>query len=507
MTPLPEEAPTRWATLQRAFGAEVRSLAAARMALAAILLFDLAQRARFLEAWQTDAGPVPREAVLRVLGQEAWPLSLHLLGGGTGLATLLLAVHAAVAIALLAGYRTRAATALAFLLTVSLHHRNPAILQAGDVLLRMSLFWGLFLPWGDAWSLDARRRRGTAPRGTWIASAGTAAFLLQLAFVYWFSALLKVDRTWLADGSAVWMALNVDAWATGIGTWLRTLPPGLLAGLTWLSLAIEAFGPFLIFLPASGRLRPAAFVLFAGFHLSLGAALTLGTFQWIPVAAWLAVLPGWCWDRLGLRAAPEDAALRGARLPTALGATAALVLALVAWQNLGTVEPAAGPPAPLLRAMRTLGLAQRWGMFAPHPGTGDGWIVARATWPDGRAGDLMRDGAPVTWEKPSRLSASLPNQHWRKYAIEWPTAARRPYRPYFTDYLCRTGGSLGPGRGAGGGRPALVEVFWVLELTRFDHQVSRPVPVQFDVSRCDVPAARRQAYPTPRVPALDPLPR
>jgi hypothetical protein len=33
--------------------------------------------------------------------------------------------------------------------------RNPYILSGGDVLLRVVVFWAMFLPLGDRYSLDA----------------------------------------------------------------------------------------------------------------------------------------------------------------------------------------------------------------------------------------------------------------------------------------------------------------------------------------------------------------
>ena len=61
-------------------------------------------------------------------------------------AALLFLVAAAGAGALLLSYRTRLATLLSWVLLVSVQNRNPLLGQGGDDLLRMLLFWGLFLP-------------------------------------------------------------------------------------------------------------------------------------------------------------------------------------------------------------------------------------------------------------------------------------------------------------------------------------------------------------------------
>jgi len=70
---------------------------------------------------------------------DAWPAILFIIAG-------------LAALALLAGMRTRLATLVSFVLLLSLHNRAPILLQGGDILLLLLLFWALFLPWGERWS-------------------------------------------------------------------------------------------------------------------------------------------------------------------------------------------------------------------------------------------------------------------------------------------------------------------------------------------------------------------
>ena len=53
------------------------------------------------------------------------------------------------------GYRARLATIACWFLVMSIHNRNPMILSAGDILLRLLLFWAMFLPLGARYSVDA----------------------------------------------------------------------------------------------------------------------------------------------------------------------------------------------------------------------------------------------------------------------------------------------------------------------------------------------------------------
>jgi hypothetical protein len=78
---------------------------------------------------------------------------------------VLFAIAALVAIALLVGYRTRLATVLLALLA-SLQARNPTLIQGGDNLLLLLLFWGMFLPLGARFAIDAALDRRAGGRRT-----------------------------------------------------------------------------------------------------------------------------------------------------------------------------------------------------------------------------------------------------------------------------------------------------------------------------------------------------
>ena len=127
--------------------------------------------------------------------------------------------------------------------------------------------------------------------------------LLQVAFVYWFSSLLKTDRCWFPDFTAVYYALSLDHFATAFG---RALLPdlGLLKALTASSLVMESFGPFAAFLSGllAWQFRTAVVFSFMAFHAGMALCLELGLFPWVCCVAWLAFLPGQCWDALRLPA-------------------------------------------------------------------------------------------------------------------------------------------------------------------------------------------------------------
>lgn len=138
----------------RPFELDLRSLAVFRVGLGLLLLCDLVNRAWWLRAHYTDWGVMPREALLDTLWDRAW-MSVHLFSGTFAPTAILFVLSGAVAVALLVGFRTTIATALSWFLLISLHARNPIVLQGGDIIFRLLLFWAIFLPLGARWSIDA----------------------------------------------------------------------------------------------------------------------------------------------------------------------------------------------------------------------------------------------------------------------------------------------------------------------------------------------------------------
>ena len=290
---------------QQRFGLDLRSLALFRILFGLLLLVDLAARLTDLRVFYSDAGVLPRVDLLgRVAtGSTPWLVSLHMVSGLWGVQLLLFAVSAFCAFCLLIGYRTRLFTLLSWVLLVSLHNRNLTILNAGDLLFRVLLFWSLFLPLGARCSVDAAMkapvRAGPGNRNDRTWSVPAFCFMAQVTILYWATALLKNHPVWTGDLTAVWYALQLDYMALPLGVLLRELPSGLLEALTRTTLLVEFLVPVLIWIPfLVGPLRLAACIVMIGMHLAFTATLQIGLFSWVCSAMWLALLPPWVWDRL-----------------------------------------------------------------------------------------------------------------------------------------------------------------------------------------------------------------
>ena len=142
--------------LSDVFGIDTRSLAVFRIGLALTILLDLVLRAQDLGAHYTDAGVLPRALLAAEVGSRIpWApvllnLNPHFLFGGLIGQALVFVAAGATAVLLLVGWRTWWVTVASWILLASLHGRNPGVLNTGDVVLRMLLFWSMFLPLGVA---------------------------------------------------------------------------------------------------------------------------------------------------------------------------------------------------------------------------------------------------------------------------------------------------------------------------------------------------------------------
>jgi hypothetical protein len=319
---------SRLERIQETFGIDLRSLGVLRILLGVMLLVDYAVRAASLKAHYTDYGVLPT-AYQEAFGLRPYPgrFSFHMWSGESGLQVFLFALAALFALALIIGYRTKISLLMSLVLMISVQNRNIEIETGGDYLLRLVVFWALFLPLGARFSLDARAGRARPDKssgnlkGNQYFSVATIALIAQMAVVYFFSALHKNHPIWRVDHTAIHYALHIDSYDTWLGEILRQHRP-LTAALTRLTLGFEFVAPWTIFgagvlgllpglekafHPVQGSLRTLVTFSFVAFHVGLALSLSLGTFAWFAALIWLGLFPTWAWERL------ED--FRQGRLP------------------------------------------------------------------------------------------------------------------------------------------------------------------------------------------------
>jgi hypothetical protein len=259
------------------------------------VIYDLLHRSLDLTAHYTDDGIAPRDFVLQHLW-DPHAFSLHMITGTFFGIALLFLIHGVAAVGLLLGFRTRLMTFVVWLLLSSLHTRNTLILNGGDDLLRVILFFAIFLPLGARYSIDAALdlSKEDAGKSEVYTSPSTAVYYLQFICVYFFAALLKSGPEWRTQGTAIYYALSIDQLALPLGKALLGFPV-LMKVMTFVVWWVELLGGFIFLIPHP-LAKLAGILLVGALQTGFGLTLALGHFPWVNAIALLPFLPSLVWD-------------------------------------------------------------------------------------------------------------------------------------------------------------------------------------------------------------------
>ena len=265
-----------------------------------MILVDLWQRSLYLADHYSDWGLLPRGPLIsQFLDKEA--VSFHLFNGSVVFVGIMFALAAAAAVGLIIGWKTKLMTIVSWALLVSLHHRNPIILQSGDFLIRCILFWLIFVQTGSCYSVDAALRRHRQSKHQFTFPG--VILMLQVALMYLFAASLKNSPIWWPEGTATYYTLQLDQYTTSFGSWLGQFFQ-LNKILTFSVLLMEWLAAPLLLAPLFfgiklGRLvRLITIFILVGIHLGFAASLYIGLFPWIDLVSLLIFLPTFFWDRI-----------------------------------------------------------------------------------------------------------------------------------------------------------------------------------------------------------------
>ena len=294
------------------FALDLRALALFRMAMGALVLLDIVLRSRDLQAFYGDDGMLSRALYF----EQAWEWTgyhLFLASGSTAGLLALFAVWATAAACLMLGYQARLAGFITWYFVASIQLRNPMVMDGGDDLMRLLLFWTPFLPLSARWSVDSRNHPEWAGLPNAYRSVATVGLALQFFVLYLFAALLKSGDDWLVTGDALYYSLSIDQFATGLGKMLLGFPD-ILPVLTRAALGLEYLLAALLLLGAGIPLaRTAFYILAVSFHLAIAATLNFGIFMVVAIAGLTAFFPTSWLDRL----APQRDEAPTASLPPA----------------------------------------------------------------------------------------------------------------------------------------------------------------------------------------------
>ncbi len=429
--------------------ADLRSLALFRIIIGTLAALELLNNLPDLATFYTDQGILPRTVVMENI-EMGRIFAFHHMNGQLWFQVLLWAIGFASAVTLAVGYRTRLSTLLCWIFTLSIQERQPQVGYSVDVLYRMLLLYGIFLPLGARFSIDAilRPRRLLTQI---FQSPAVLGLYLQIASVYIFSVYLKHTGPVWNEGLGVYFALSTELNATAFGEWLLSHYPWMKT-MNNLTLIFESIVPLLIFIPwKKNGLRLLVFVDYAGFHLGMGFSLSVFYFQFIAIAGWTSTLPEQFWNffkatpfaslenflerKLEKFSIPTPQPLYGKTKSDAALATLVLVEAL--YWNIYTIAPDRIPlPSVYSIQANAFGIDQRWNMFTT-PSETTGWFIFPAKLNDGSDIDLANGGAPLTWEKPARINEHFRDERWRKVYGTLLDDPQEFYRMNFGRFLCR----------------------------------------------------------------------
>jgi hypothetical protein len=456
--------------MKRLFELDLRSLAAMRIALGALLLYDLVWRLRDIDLWYTDLGFLPRRLVVEEYWNPVW-WCLHLYSGSTAGSAALLLLHALAALALAVGWRTRAASLLCWVLTLSLHNRNPLVIDAGDRLLLLLLMWGTVIPWEARFSLDARRSpeawkgddRGVLPGGV--------GYLLQMVQLYFLAGLWKIHPVWLTERTAMWRVFQLDEMTRAPGRWLLSYPLALEA-ISVGTVVLEVVGPLLL-LAGNGRVRLLTTLAFAGLHLSIALTMDLEFFPLVSLAALIGLLPSLVWPR-----AEGDGLALAARWAVSLWVKGLAVLAValtLAWNTIVVLQNRqldwTHDRHPwLAQTAAGFRIVQFWDLFAPVPRNIDSRYLVEAKLSDGTTVDLLRQGRAYPVPRPELTHREFDDQRQRNYLSALEYSVGFPIRERYLRRLARLWNEQHPRR----------KVLWLRLLSeRTDIDPGRPEPERY----------------------------
>lgn len=275
------------------FVVDIRSLALLRIGLALVTLIYLIDLLPDIELFLSDDGLLPISLSQGLsAATNSWDWSFYWLNGSVWFNRSLVITHIIVALLLLFGFQTRIVTLACLVMTWSLSVRNPFIVDPGQLLLRMTLLWSVFLPLGAVWSIDAKIWKTPHSQIHWhIVNIATAALMIQAVIgCFVFANSMGLFRLNLAE------ILAQSGQPSWIVSWLVGHPIGSMTISRFLCV-VSIVGPLTMFIPRFSE-------FFRGFwmaihwliHLGLWFALDESCYPWVAIVSTLIFIPSSLWN-------------------------------------------------------------------------------------------------------------------------------------------------------------------------------------------------------------------
>ncbi len=237
-----------------------------------------------------------------------------------------LGVWCTAAFCLLVGYWSRTCAVLAWVLGLSFANVNPYLVNAGDQIRGITLFYLMLCPCGAVWSLDRRLRMrgGIRAERVFVQPWPLRLLFVQMTCIYFCNGIYKVAGADWRSGASLYYVLGdltLSRWSYA----QVPIPYRVTQVLTWTVMAWEVSFPLLVTLPWLGSLalgqrasegtvlnqlsravRVTALWFGVAFHVGIGVTLEIGWFAPYMLCLYLPLVP---WERWRL---PPGAKRRGA---------------------------------------------------------------------------------------------------------------------------------------------------------------------------------------------------
>ncbi|MBT6432244.1 MAG: hypothetical protein HOK28_04080 [Deltaproteobacteria bacterium] len=419
------------------FKLDPRSLLAFRLLLTTALFTDLAERFFNTSYFFTESGVFPEPLWDKLYGFKPYYWSMHfsdsdiVIWGLVGLQVIL-------AGCLVLGYRLRITLLMSWVLLLSMNLGNPLLTYGGDKLSPGLLLIAAIIPL----TVAQRQKAGHGPL-TYLAGF---LMLTQVTMLYTAAGAAKVWQVYWMNGDALYNAMNFNLLVKPLGLFLLNFETFLRVS-SWATPWAEIILPMLCWIPSwKGRIRTLALLGILSLNIGIWLTMDVGYFMFYSSAAVICLLPAIFWDTiapltsrmqqwlqrpgftLGRRITAwlahetqpvlEDAASARPSLDLMSKLRAGIMVWLILVLSISGLEgmkvwKRVNWPSPIWNAVRAPNLYQNWGLFT-NPNTQLQWYVSKATLANGRIVDILQDGAPVSFPRPTtRPELFRGNFRWR----------------------------------------------------------------------------------------------
>jgi len=289
---------------------DLRPLGFMRIAFGAVLFWSVIDLAPVLIDFFSDSGVAPRSALFGTIAR-ADRFSVYDIAGPYWVLIALFVLTLISILVFMVGWHSRIASVTTFLLVCGLHERNLLAFDGSDMIIRILLFWLMFMPTGARYSVDAVLR---SARGEPLVTHGTALPIrlgqINIAWVYLNTSIYKWPGVEWHNGSALRIALGLDhlftrtlghllynqGWFLSLGTTFTVIAETTMLPLVFLPLGKPATGPLSrwpswLFQPTWKAL---AIANVTAMHLGIAFLMSVGNFSYLMISSYFLLFePEW----------------------------------------------------------------------------------------------------------------------------------------------------------------------------------------------------------------------